>query len=324
MKEKLKVLDLFSGIGGFSLGLEAAGMETVAFSEIEEFPIQVLKKHWPQIPNLGDITKLTKENIYDRVGSIDVICGGFPCQSVSVAGRKAGFEDKKKSGLWYEYKRLIKEIKPRFVIIENVRNLLNIGFAEVIKDLCEIGYDAEWEVISARSVGARHLRERIWIVAYPNKNGRVERISSKPGHKKENLLTFGISQEQQNGAMANGKRLEGLGRSVKPEKTLEEKSSSASDCGEGSRERNLPDSDLPRLWPTFTTEKEARRWWTEATACISAKWETRPSFRGVVVGLSPRMERHRRERIKSLGNSIVPQIAYLIGKRIVEVEKNFF
>lgn len=278
----MRVLDLFSGIGGFSLGLEAAGFETVAFSEIEEFPISVLKKHWPQIPNLGDITKLTKENIYERVGNIDVICGGFPCQSVSIAGRKAGFEDRKKSGLWYEYKRLIEEIKPRWVIIENVRNLLNIGFAEVLQDLCNLGYDAEWEVISARSCGARHLRERIWIVAYP-------------------------SSEQVVGV-----------RQIWSER---ENTSEFVNDGEPRDARAMANSNLPRLWPTFATEEEAQRRWAEATACISAKWETRPSFRGVVDGLSPRMERHRRERVKSLGNSIVPQIAYLIGKRIMEVSK---
>ena len=162
----MKVLDLFSGIGGYSLGLEAAGFETVAFSEIEPFCDKVLKKHWPKVPNLGDITKLTGENIYERVGKIDVICGGFPCQSVSIAGKKAGFEDRKKSGLWYEYSRLIGEIKPKYVIIENVRNLLNIGMMEVLKSLDSHGYDCEWQVISARDVGARHLRERIWVVAW--------------------------------------------------------------------------------------------------------------------------------------------------------------
>lgn len=251
--DKLKVLDLFSGIGGFSLGLEAAGMKTVAFSEIEEFPIQVLKKHWPQIPNLGDITKLTKENIYERVGSIDVICGGFPCQSVSIAGRKAGFDDRKKSGLWYEYKRLIKEIKPRFVIIENVRNLLNIGFAEVLQDLCDLGYDAEWEVISARSVGARHLRERIWIVAYPNSEG-----------------------------------LEGLRGHRKTSETRSQISIDASDLQETNRD--FPDSDVPRLWPTFATEEEAQRWWAEATACISNRFKTEPCFCRMSYGLRTWMD----------------------------------
>ncbi len=310
---KLKVLDLFSGIGGFSLGLETAGMETVAFCEIEKFPSDVLNKHWPMIPNLGDITKLTGEEIYERVGKIDVICGGFPCQSVSVAGKREGFENKSKSGLWYEYKRLIEEIKPRWIIIENVRNLLNIGFAEVIKDLCDLGYDAEWEVISARSVGARHLRERIWIVAYPH--GEFLREQSVGKQKCETETVSGVvSKKARDLANADSERLEGLRGLRKASKVCAQEKASPCD------RRDISNTDMPRLWPTFATTEEAQWWWAKATACISAKWEARPSFRGVVDGLSARMERRRRKRIKALGNSIVPQIAYLIGKRIVEVE----
>lgn len=278
--KKIKVLDLFSGIGGFSLGLEAAGFETVAFSEIEPFCDQVLKKHWPKVPNLGDITKLNKENIYERVGRIDCICGGFPCQSVSIAGRKAGFEDRKKSGLWYEYKRLIEEIKPRFVIIENVRNLLNIGFAEVIKDLCDLGYDAEWEVISARSVGARHLRERVWIVAYAHGELlRKQQVCIEELKSQTELRANG-----QYAAMANPHSVGQLETSeiLNTTKRRIQAQLGSSECG---NEGGFPNSNLPRLWPTFATEEEAQRWWSEATACISDRFKTEPCFRRVSYGL---------------------------------------
>lgn len=158
----MKVLDLFSGIGGFSLGLERAGMKTVAFCEIDPFCRKVLKKHWPDVPIFEDVRTLT----YEQVGPVDVICGGFPCQDISVAGKGAGI-DGERSGLWKEYARLIGEIRPRYVIVENVAALLGRGLGRVLGDLAEIGYDAEWHCIPASAVGAPHRRDRVWIVANP-------------------------------------------------------------------------------------------------------------------------------------------------------------
>lgn len=175
----LKVLDLFSGIGGFSLGLErTGGFETVAFCEIEEFPRKVLTKHWPGVPIFGDVRKLTGE----QVGTIDVITGGFPCQDLSVAGKQAGIEGDR-SGLWSEIARLIGELRPKYIIVENVANLLSgpngrpgQWFGRVLGDLAEIGYDAEWHCIPASSIGAPHIRDRVWILAYPKQIQRVRAI----------------------------------------------------------------------------------------------------------------------------------------------------
>ena len=166
--EKLKVLDLFSGIGGFSLGLDrTGGFETVAFCEIEDFPRRVIAKHWPDVPCHKDVTELRGED----VGEIDVICGGFPCQDISVAGRGAGI-DGNRSGLWRQYARLIGELRPRYVIVENVSALLGRGLGRVLGDLAALGYDAEWHCIPASAVGAPHQRDRVWIVAYSNcRNG---------------------------------------------------------------------------------------------------------------------------------------------------------
>jgi len=159
---KPKLLDLFSGIGGFSLGLERAGFETVAFCEIAPSPRHLLATHWPNVPCFEDITTLTAE----MVGPVDAICGGFPCQDISFAGKGAGLAGER-SGLWREYARLVRELRPRYVIVENVAALLGRGLGDVLGDLASLGYDAWWDCIPASAVGAPHRRDRLWIVAYP-------------------------------------------------------------------------------------------------------------------------------------------------------------
>src|ERR1035437_5089521 len=132
----LNVLDLFSGIGGFSLGLERAGMRTVAFCEIEPYCRAVLRKHWPDVPIFEDVRTLAAAD----VPGVDLICGGFPCQDISLAGKGAGITGER-SGLWGEYARLVGELRPRYVIVENVAALLGRGMARVLGDLSQIGYD---------------------------------------------------------------------------------------------------------------------------------------------------------------------------------------
>lgn len=158
MSEKLRILDLFSGIGGFSLGLErTGGFETVAFCEIDPFCRAVLAKHWPNIPCHDDITtrEFTK-------GEADVICGGFPCQDISIAGNRAGITGKR-SGLYREMVRAIRVVRPAFALMENVADLLSLGMGVVLGDLAEGGHDAEWDCISAHDAGAPHGRDRVWI-----------------------------------------------------------------------------------------------------------------------------------------------------------------
>ena len=168
----MRVLDLFSGIGGFSLGLERAGMRTVAFCEIEPFCRSVLRRHWPDVPAYDDIRTLTAERLAADGIAADVLCGGFPCQDVSSAAsnRATGLAGDR-SGLWKEYARLIGQLRPQFAIVENSPNLLAGGdgqwFGEVLGDLAALGYDAEWNCIPAAAVGANHIRDRVWIVAYP-------------------------------------------------------------------------------------------------------------------------------------------------------------
>ena len=162
-----KVLDLFSGIGGFSLGLEAAGFRTAAFCEDNEPCQAVLNKHWPQVPIYKDIKELTYGRLCaDRIFPT-VVCGGFPCQDISNSGRREGIHGER-SGLWKEMFRLCRYVRPAWIIIENVSALQSRGLAVVLQDLWSVGYDAEWHCIPATAFAeAPHQRDRIWIIAYP-------------------------------------------------------------------------------------------------------------------------------------------------------------
>jgi DNA (cytosine-5)-methyltransferase 1 len=164
-----RVLSLFAGIGGFDLGLErTGGFKTVAFCEIDPFCRRVLAKHWPEVPCYEDVKELTGERLRTDGVAVDCIVGGFPCQDISFAGKGAGMAGER-SGLWSEYARLIGELRPRYVIVENVAALLGRGLADVLGDMAALGYDAEWHCIPASAVGAPHRRDRLWILAYPER-----------------------------------------------------------------------------------------------------------------------------------------------------------
>lgn len=304
--EKLKVLDLFSGIGGFSLGLEkTGGFETIAFCEIDEHCHKVLNKHWPSVEQFTNVSQLSYFNRFlqqsddgeilrclEDQTDIDVICGGFPCQDISVAGKQRGLIDEQgnntRSGLWFEYARLIREIKPRYVIIENVAALRSNGLTQVLQDLRTLGYDAEWNIISARSIGACHLRERLWIIAYPSSQ-RLEGCS---------VTRESISTDR--------------------EETLSEpRAAGSSQCFKTTNTNNI------RLWESFTTEKAKQEWWTKTTASQRDWWQAESSICRMDDAISTGLhegERFRKQRIKQLGNSIVPGIVEIIGRAILERE----
>ncbi len=162
----LTVGSLFSGIGGIDLGLERTGeFKTIWFSEVDDYASAVLKKHWSNVPNYGDIKTIP----WRKIRKPDVLCGGFPCQDVSIAGKGAGIKEGTRSGLWKEFAKAIRILRPRYALIENVPMLANRGLDIVLSDLAQIGYDAEWNIISASSVGAPHKRERLFIITYPNR-----------------------------------------------------------------------------------------------------------------------------------------------------------
>lgn len=190
LTDKLTVLDLFAGIGGFSLGLErTGGFETVAFCEIDPYCRVVLRKHWPNVRQFEDVRTLTATD----VGPVDVISGGFPCQDISNAGKRAGIEGER-SGLWSEYARLIGELRPRYVIVENVAALLGRGLGVIVGGLSGMGYDAEWGVIPASAAGALHDRARLWMVAYPSGYGSVGRGRIWPTAKSNEFEGLGTGE----------------------------------------------------------------------------------------------------------------------------------
>jgi DNA (cytosine-5)-methyltransferase 1 len=164
----ITVGSLFSGIGGLEYGLErTGGFKTIWQSEIDPYASAVLRKHWPEVPNLGDITKIE----WGTVAKPDLICGGFPCQDISIAGKGKGILEGARSKLWSEFARCLREIRPSYALVENVPELANRGLWLVLADLAKMGYDAEWGIISACSCGAPHTRERLLIMAYASSNG---------------------------------------------------------------------------------------------------------------------------------------------------------
>ena len=168
----LKMLDTFAGIGGFSYAATklVGGYRTTQFIEIDPFCQKILKKHFPNTPIHDDIRTFTA-----RPFQYDVITGGFPCQDISVAGRREGITEESRSGLFYELMRVIRMVRPKFIVLENVAAILNNGLDIVLGELSEAGYDAEWSIISASSLGACHRRSRWWLVAYPNNDGQQRR-----------------------------------------------------------------------------------------------------------------------------------------------------
>ena len=282
--DKLNVLDLFSGIGGFSLGLEATGgFETKAFCELDKYCKSVLKKHWPDTRQYDDIKELTYDKLRsDGIDTIDIITGGYPCQPFSVAGKQKGTEDKRH--LWPEYFRLVKECRPTWVIGENVSGHIKLGLDQVIEDLESEGYATRTFSISASSIGANHQRERIWIIANSNSNGLLKDDSNIRPQSTESIgkdsgsIRKDIPREQH---MANTNS--GSEETLNQERVLGEQNT------EGETER-YPDGSLQ----------------------VHGQWNFEPNVGRVADGIPSRVD-----RLKSLGNSLVPQIPYYIGQTIL-------
>jgi DNA (cytosine-5)-methyltransferase 1 len=276
----VNVLDLFSGIGGFSLGLERAGMRTVAFCEIDHYCRLVLKKHWPSVKIYQDITTLFGCHLRDDGIRPDVICGGFPCQDISIAGRGAGIEGSR-SGLWSEYARIIGEVQPRYVIVENVSALLNRGLERVLGDLAALGFDAEWHCIPASAVGAPHRRDRVWIVAH-------------------------TAQLFRNGGEHNGRGNRGCADTVPEPRDC---------CGD----ENVADPELPRSqgepWTRINRGGRASSIFARIGESLGGEWLAEPDVGRVAHGVPSRVD-----RLSALGNAVVPQIPEIIGRAIMQAE----
>lgn len=322
----LTVLDLFSGIGGFSLGLsQTGGFRTEAFCEIESYPQQVLKKHWPGVPIYDDIKELTSERLVrDGIPAIDVITGGFPCQDISVAGEQVGIEGSR-SGLWGEYARLIGEIRPRYAVVENVSALLSGDrgqwFGAVLRDLARIGYDARWGCISAADCGALHLRNRVWVLAYPNRDDGGRGGSTEPSER-NSRLELGSSGEDV--AYPNSKGLEGC-----------------EETGDTGNEQYVAYPSVIRQQgqgepfdPSGQKKAANRKAVGSVDGCVGEIGSFESYMGGSPHGVSAWLDgsweqglgrtttnpKNRSVRLKALGNSIVPQIVTAIGQEILKRE----
>ena len=353
---KLNHLDLFSGIGGFSLGLEATGgFETKAFCDIEEYPRQVLQKHWPHVKQYKDIKELNYERLKaDGIDSIDIITGGYPCQPFSVAGLKKGEEDPRH--LWPEYFRLIKECRPTWVIGENVPGHIKLGLDTVIKDLESEDYSVRPFSISAASVGANHQRERIWIVAYSERNynfneeqrvnGEEKKISRE--HREDNSTTgqssrTSTARTQSDSHVVNSDSIRSLQHTETTKETsrrgTETSSMSTSDVANTNEwKNNTRNESKPREEEQFKfspnsssergvvantngegsqrygSEYELRKSKEERKTSWSRWWDIEPNVGRVAHGIPKRVD-----RLKGLGNSLIPQIPYYLGTVILEV-----
>ncbi len=286
----MNVLDLFSGIGGFSLGLERAGMRTVAFCEIDPFCKNVLKDRWPStqtIPGIYGAEQLAK------AGSETVITGGFPCQDISLAGEGAGLAGER-SGLVWPLLRAIRLVRPRFAVLENVAALLGRGLGAVLGRMAEIGYDAEWHCIPASAVGAPHQRDRVWIIA-SDAGGEQHQGDSAPF---SGTLAAQLSSPYSD---AYGSR------QLQPEGSERDERRWVGDMGEA-----VPDASSSRLsvpWPQSDGEDGQQ---SGGMPAPSDWWTAEPAVGRVADGVPNRVD-----RLRTLGNAVVPQIPEIIGKAIM-------
>jgi len=292
---KHKVLDLFSGIGGFSLGLQnTGGFETVAFCEIEPYCHKVLKKHWQDVPIYNDIKELTYDTLQADGIEPTVITGGFPCQDISVAGRQEGIIGER-SSLWSEYARLIEDVRPTWAIIENVPTLRSKGLALVLQNLSEIRYNAEWHCIPCSTVGGLHRRDRIWIIAYP--------IEDKETSVRGTISEAKVSHRTVSNSMCKG--LEGSKQDANHSGQSEE--------GNEVTSRSASESSGIRGEPKHIVTREQIERFAQYA---KTQWTTEPKLDRVAYGIPNRVH-----RLKGIGNAVVPQIPQFLGESILNFEK---
>ena len=300
----LKVLDLFSGIGGFSRGFEATNFfETISFVENEPYCQAVLKHHWPEVPILGDITDVRGSDLPTRP---DVICGGFPCQPFSQAGKQQAQDDARH--LWPEMFRLIRECRPTWVVGENVAGLIRLGLDEVLTDLESEGYSTRTFNIPACSVGAPHLRQRLWIVAHSDSESEPD--GSFDGNARQRQLGFEFVADSEC-KRERGRRISRF-----------RKDNSKNEEGLSVQSRRLgktvadPDrDDRGRGRSTKSSGRKSRMEHWSGGECNRSEewWEVEPDVGRLVDGLPNRVP-----QLRALGNSIVPQIAQKIAQAIKE------
>jgi DNA (cytosine-5)-methyltransferase 1 len=272
----LTVGSLFSGIGGLDLGLERAGMRCVWQVEIDDYAQRVLSKHWPDVPKFRDVRDVGRHNLEP----VDLICGGFPCQPYSLAGKRQASADDR--DLWGEFARLIGELRPRWVLAENVPGLLSSEagrfFGRVLRDLAACGYDAEWDCIPATAVGAHHRRDRVFIVAYPASTSRRQSVRRREQCSQCTNQTNG-------GSVIRGRHTD-----------------VADAISAGLAQRQIFGGNAAAQLAAF--ERSSR-----------AIWSSEPQVGRMANGVPRRVD-----RLRGLGNAVVPQVPEYIGRLIIAAD----
>lgn len=274
---------LFSGCGGLDLGLEQAGMECLWQCEVDKYANRILEKRWPKVKRYGDITKVN----WEEAERPDLICGGFPCQDISIAGRGLGLAGER-SGLWTEFRRCLGHFRPEYAFVENVPALLIRGVGTVLRDLAALGYDAEWDCIPAGFVGAHQLRSRLFILAYPQ-HGRLSQR-----WRIENAESHAVGRSRVQGHERQGVQLE-----TEPIPAL---AAGVRQQRERAERKQEPE--------TFRGKRIFN--WCRSNGFV---WPVEPNVGRVAHGVP-----NRAHRIRVLGNAVVPQVAELIGRAIIHAD----
>lgn len=356
MTEKLRLLDTFAGIGGFSYAAEklVGGFETVQFIEIDPYCQQVLNKNFPNIPIHDDITTYRA-----KPHSADIITGGFPCTDISQAGRREGITETSKSGLWFQLIRTIRMVRPKYFILENVSAILANGMDIVLGDIFEAGYDAEWCCIPSSFVGACHQRDRWWLIGFSSNSDSLQRFDVLRQQPKQRQETQQGTSDRNNRSrdVANSKSQ--FSNVTKLEHPINKKSSTSesrnssvttsnskskrtwkdesrlwrqSEGGDLQTDRNFnkkisissnPDSN--RLQGKVGSRIHRATWKTQNIRRLNPNWRqyiSQPTIRRGDDGLSNKLDASQRvQRLKQLGNSIVPQVAAIPLQRVIQLER---
>lgn len=307
-------VSLFAGIGGFDLGLERAGLTCVGQVEIDPYALRVLEKRWPTVPKHQDVRTFKG----DEFGHFDVLVGGYPCQPFSHAGQRRGEHDERH--LWPEVLRIIRAVRPRYALLENVPGHLSLGFGRVLGDLAESGYDAEWDCVPASAVGAPHRRDRVFILAYPNRERAGARAADDRRETVPDAQRLGAAPQpgrvQQQPRPCRGREVADAtcqqrhvgthhaGSSAQPQAIPEP--------GNGSRPPNVADTHSPR---SPHPEGQQARTPRSAAASGGGWWDVEPDVGRVVDGVPARVD-----RLRTLGNAVVPQVAEHLGRRLMAAQ----
>jgi DNA (cytosine-5)-methyltransferase 1 len=317
---------LFAGIGGIDLGFERCGMRCKWQVEINDYATKVLEKHWPEVHRERDIRQCGASNL-ERV---DVIAGGFPCQDISYAGLGAGL-DGERSGLFFEAIRLVRELQPRAVVLENVSALLTRGLDRVLGTLAEIGYDAQWHCIPAAYVGAPHIRDRVFVLAYSKHNGLIASERQYSGDQQQQGRSKKPSGVKQSQGSCRGQSVfadvaDTRRELRKPRAGKRPESNTQAERGSEANDDQRRGEDVAYTaggrWKRSSksvscgeSENANRKLQPAGNSCGGGGWWAIEPAVGRVANGVPR----RVDRLRGLGNAVVPQVAELVGRMVTDI-----